>query len=220
MHHVALVGVQDLGVVTQQLVAERGPGLVRHGLARGGLQCGVAGVVEDPPRGVVKLLLEGVHLEQQAVVAVGDQVDGPAGARADGGHAGGLRLLDGLAERLKLAGVHEQVQRGVRAGELLAGQRPGEHGGRQGLRKAIPLRAVADDDELDRRVADKRGEAVHRLLRGQPAHEAHDLLRPRGVPHAAQHVGALVRVEQFGVHAAAPVAHVVDAVGFEHADIA
>ena len=90
-----------------------------------------------------------------------------------------LRLLNGLAERLQLAGVDEEVEGGERDGELVAGQLAEEHRpGQQGLQLGA-LGAVADDDEARAGQVCDGGEILDALLGGEAAHIADEALAVR-----------------------------------------
>jgi len=117
--------------------------------------------------------------------------------------AAGVRLLQGLAERLVLAGVHEHVERRARRGEGLAAQRPREVGAGQPGGQFGTSRPVADDDHGRVGKVAQPGQIIDLLLGRQPAHEADDPAAPRG-DLGTPGVAAPGRVEQVGVHAASP----------------
>ena len=92
---------------------------------------------------------QGLHLSAQVARVVGSEeqagdtvLDEVPRAAAVGGHdreGGGGRLLDRLAERLASAGVHEHVEAGVRAGQIVALAGPEEDGPGQGASGDVAL---------------------------------------------------------------------------------
>ena len=59
-----------------------------------------------------------VGVEEQAGAAVVDEVERTAAGRCDDGHPESGGLLERLSEGLAGAGVHEDVERGIRAGQV------------------------------------------------------------------------------------------------------
>ena len=84
--------------------------------------------IEQSVHRIGEVFHKGLYIQQQAVIALVDEVYRATGPRPDGRHAGGLCLLDGLAEGLELAGVDEDVQGGIGGSEVFAGQRTGKDG--------------------------------------------------------------------------------------------
>ncbi len=91
-----------------------------------------------------------------------------------------MRLLDGLAEGLLLAGVQEDVEAGVGRGERQAGelaQKAHRHPV-EFLAQGQHARSVADDRQPDAGHASKRRHPLDLLFGGEPPHVAdHDLTR-------------------------------------------
>ena len=145
------------------------------------------------PLDVGHQLLRVTGLVEVAGDAVGDDVDRPAGPRRDHGHPAGQRLLGRLAVGLVAPGVHEDVERGVGARELLAVEDAEEGRVRQQRPEPGLLGPAADEHETHARDPVDVGQQLQLLLRGQPA----------DVPDEEPAVGGELGVE--GLVAALPV---------------
>ena len=190
--------------MAEQLVGQRRPGAGEHPppgrLAHAGAQRRVGHQPGHRARQVVGL----ARRHQVAGGAVVHQVDRPArGGRDDRQPAGG-RLLDGLAEGLERPGVHEDVERGVDPGQVLAVAHAEELGRRQRRPQLLLHRAAPGDRQLDPGERGHRGQQVDPLLDGQAPHVADDHLAVR-CQLAPQPLVAQVRAEPAGVDAAAPL---------------
>ena len=109
------------------------------------------------------------------------------------------------------AGVHEDIHRGERAGELGPAQLAEEAGTRQLLFELTPLRAVSDDDQADPRHGLQRRQQRDLLLVREPADVAHDHLAA-GRESTVQLGVTPRRVEALEVDPAGPLRHPVDPV--------
>ena len=105
-------------VMTQQLVTDDWPAAPEHAAPSG--QCVAGSFVEQVRDGGGQLRLEVVDSQQQAGAPRCHQVTWPTGIGGDHRQAGRQRFLHDLAERLVLAGVHEDVHAGIGGGEFLA----------------------------------------------------------------------------------------------------
>ena len=121
---------------------------------------------------------------EPAVDARAHQVDRSPGPGRHHRDAAGERLLDRLAERLALAGMHEHVEARQRLGERAAGEVAGEHAHRAG-----PARAPAGPGRRRRsRGACRRGRRAPRGLR--PASRGRGGRRTRRSSCPARHARA------------------------------
>ena len=87
--------------------------------------------IEQSVYRIGKVFHKGLYIQQQSVIALVDEVYRATCPRSDGRHAGGLRLLDGLAEGLELTRMDKDVQGSIGGGEVFAGQRTGKDGAGQ-----------------------------------------------------------------------------------------
>jgi hypothetical protein len=121
-------------------------------------------------------------VEEQARAAVLDQVERAPDRRCHNRDAAGLGLLDGLAERLGLTGMDEDVQGCEGSCQLQALELPREAGPWQQLAQSSRLRPVADDNELDIGQPSQLRQTVDLLLRRQAADVANRDSRALGDP--------------------------------------
>ena len=112
--------------------------------------------------------------------------------------------------------MHEHVQRRVRGREFLAGAETEERRVRQQPPQLLLLRPLADDHDPHTRQPVQRREAVHVLLRGEPAYVADEQLAVRCEQRLQPQVRP-VRCEQLGVHAPPPAVHARHTVLGQHA---
>ena len=163
----------------------------------------------------------GPRVEEIAVDPGADEVARATAIGPHDGHARGLRLLDGLTERLEFAGVAEHVHGGVGLSESVAVEFAGEDRVGHGGVERGSIRSVADHYELQipvrARPVRQRPEPLDVLLRGESADESHD--RPAvGRPQPVQGLAAPVRVEADCVDAPPPAVESGDSVGGEVVD--
>ena len=131
------------------------------------------------------------------------EVERATGGRCHHRHPAGHGLLDGLAERLVLTGVDEQVERGHGPPQIVAGQLPGEMGIGHGGLEVGPLGPVSDDDQSEARVPGQCAQALHPLLGGQATDEA-DGQATIQLPVPTQGTRSLARIELGQVDAPSP----------------
>jgi hypothetical protein len=132
-------------------------------------------------------------------------------------HAGGERLLRGLAEGLVGARVDEEVEGGEGLRQLrTAAEAEERHPGQAPLQVAAE-RPVADHHHPAARQALEDRQQPDPFLGRQPADVADQQLAARREP-APERQAAVARVEPLGVHPPPPHRHLADPVAGEHAD--
>lgn len=193
-------------VMPDQLRAQRRPRPPLHRSVGCGGERAAFGVVAHQVHDMCPQSGEVARLVQPAGAGILHQVQRPAPARGHHRHARRHGFLDGLAEGLELARMHEQVEGRHRPGQLLTAQEPRKHGVRQGFLQRLALRAVAHDHQPRARHIGQHGQVLHLLFNGQPAHIADDPLAARG--HGCPPpVVALSRRKPRGIHTAPPHVH-------------
>ena len=123
--------LQYLFVIAHELLAQRLPRLGRNGLAGIIAHLLMDLWVEQRIHRIGEVFHKGLHVQQKPVIALLNEVYRTTGTRPNGRHAGGLRLLNGLAEGLKLTGVDKNIQRGIGRGKFFARQSASKHGPRK-----------------------------------------------------------------------------------------
>ena len=190
-------------VVPDELVAEHVPPAAAHRLTRTDPERAALGVVADEVAHPITELREVARRVEPSVDARAHEVERAAPSRGDDRHAARERLLDGLAERLALAGVHEHVEARHGLGERLATEEPGEHRPGQHPLEDRSRRSFADDDEPCARQVGERPKVLHLLLGRETADVADDDLARLGDATAPPFVASPGR-EPLGVDAATP----------------
>ena len=190
----------------EQRRVDRGPRASLHagpgGQPHPAAELGVAGQTVDVAAQVVAV----AGLVQEAGRAVRDDVDRPARPRRDDGYAGGEGLLRGLAVGLVPAGVHEHVEGGVGAAELVTREDPQEGRVRQEPPQGGLLGAAPHEHQGVARVGGEVGEQLELLLGREPA-DVPDEQPALGRDRAPQSLVAEPRVEGLEVDAAWPQRH-------------
>jgi hypothetical protein len=119
----------------------------------------------------------------------------------DNRHTAAEGFLDHLAERLRRAGMYQNVKAGDDARKVLVTTSTEEPRTRHGPGKRCLPRTVADDHQAHARDASQGFEQLHALLGSKPT----DVTDEQTVPiatgqHAAQHPVAPPGMKQVGIH--------------------